>query len=473
MGRHSFIRQYKLSDVCGRIDYISNQDRQEYLYATYRTMGANDEFWENLSKENQQDFKASGTKGKCIEARELVIALPENYIEYRPYDVVKMFTEFFYTRYGVECCAALHHNKEKTNYHIHLIFSERKLLEKPQIKIATRNMFYNEQGKHVRTKKDIQDADGKIRVGCYIVPKGEVYESHRFTVKNNYFKSKIFIQEEKEQYTNLINRYVKNEAEKLSVFKPGSVYLATKKIGKNNPKEAEIREDNAARQEWNRTADLALGEGMQEEEILKLKKTEISEKISHSIQKHGSNPDMLRIILVSAIYLLTECVRKLTLPPKPKLEVDITEFRKMEILKGKLDKQTAVIRQAETIELPNLERKLKSITGFFKGKERKEAQRKIDVCKEKISNMKDELHRLVKESGYPNVQKFMDGYRVAYKLVAQYQQDLKIWKEKTGNSEPKPEQRRSIREKLRENERRVKEQEKARKRIPKRDRDVR
>ncbi|MZK44804.1 hypothetical protein [Dorea sp. BIOML-A1] len=35
IGRHSFIRQNKLSDVAGRIDYISNPKRQEHLYATY------------------------------------------------------------------------------------------------------------------------------------------------------------------------------------------------------------------------------------------------------------------------------------------------------------------------------------------------------------------------------------------------------------------------------------------------------
>ncbi len=32
-----------------------------------------------------------------------------------------------------------------TNYHIHLVFSERKMLEHPEVKIATRNMFYDEQ----------------------------------------------------------------------------------------------------------------------------------------------------------------------------------------------------------------------------------------------------------------------------------------------------------------------------------------
>ena len=57
--------------------------------------------------------------------------------------------------YGVECVSALHHNKRKTNYYIHLIFSERKLLPEPDIKIATRSVFYDETGKRVRTKKEI------------------------------------------------------------------------------------------------------------------------------------------------------------------------------------------------------------------------------------------------------------------------------------------------------------------------------
>jgi len=63
----------------------------------------------------------------------------------------------FREKYGVDCIAALHHNKTKTNYHIHLIFSERKRKEVINEKIATRNMFYDENGKHVLTKKEILD----------------------------------------------------------------------------------------------------------------------------------------------------------------------------------------------------------------------------------------------------------------------------------------------------------------------------
>ena len=144
-------------------------------------------------------------------------------------------------------------------------------------------MFYNENGKHVRTKKEILDENGNLRNGCSIIPKGEIYESHMFAVKNEHFKSKTFTREVKEMYTKLMNQYVKEEAQKLSVFQPGGVYLAMKKIGKNNPKAAEIRADNAARQEWNRTVDVALAEGIVEEKVMEIKRKEITDKVALSV----------------------------------------------------------------------------------------------------------------------------------------------------------------------------------------------
>ena len=273
MARHSFIQMSKLPNVKGRISYITSHARQENLYATYRT--ADNEFWSNLARESQQEFKRSGTEGKCIEARELIIALPEVYIRYEPQEVLEDFTEEFHRRYGVECVSALHHNKRKTNYHIHLIFSERKLLPEPDIKIATRSVFYDETGKRVRTKKEITGEDGQIRKGCTVIKKGEIYESHLFTVKDDKFKSEPFLREVKEIYTDLINRHISDPEQQLKVFDKNSVYLPTKKIGKNNPKAAEIEADNTARQEWNRTADMALLSGIEETKILEIKKEEI------------------------------------------------------------------------------------------------------------------------------------------------------------------------------------------------------
>ena len=116
MTRHSFIQMSKLSNVKGRISYITSPARQENLYATYNTADA--AFWTSLARENQQEFKRSGTKGTCIEAREFIIALPEKFTRYDPQRVLAKFTEEFQKRYNVECVSGLHHNKAKTNYHI-------------------------------------------------------------------------------------------------------------------------------------------------------------------------------------------------------------------------------------------------------------------------------------------------------------------------------------------------------------------
>lgn len=478
IGRHSFIRQSKLSDVAGRIDYISNPKRQEYLYATYQTEGVTPEFWKNLAREHQLDFKASGSAGKCIEGREFIIALPESFVQYRADDVVRLFTETFHKRYGVECSSALHHNKAKTNYHIHLVFSERKMLEQPEVKIATRNMFYDERGKHRRTKKEIVDEQGNLRAGCSIIPKGEVYESHIFTKKDEWFKNKAFTKEVKELFTDTINRYVKEESEKLSVFQQGGVYLATKKIGKNNPKAEEIKADNAARQEWNRTVDVALAEGIAKEMIMEIKRKEIADKVALSVARNGRLPGLLRIILTVAVCFLAEYIRKIQMPPKPKLKIDIEEFRQMQTVKEKLDKQISLIRHIEYVELPKLEENLQDIKGLFKGKEKKAAQDKIDQCKKRLSGQKDQLKKIVRESGYVTVKSFMENYDRAYGIVAEYQRELRQWEQQTvnGKKEMKQEavrQKESVRAKLKKNVQLVKEREQGKKVVQKKDRGTR
>lgn len=126
IGRNSFIQMTKLSNVKGRITYISSHAKQENLYAVYETTER--KFWRELAKCNQEEFAKSGTEGKCIEARELIIALPESFTEYQPDRLLQLFTNHFKQNYGAECIAALHHNKRKTNYHIHLIFAERRLV---------------------------------------------------------------------------------------------------------------------------------------------------------------------------------------------------------------------------------------------------------------------------------------------------------------------------------------------------------
>lgn len=92
--RHSFIRMGKLPDVRGRITYISSHAKQENLYAVYET--TNRHYWTELAKCNQQEFQKSGAEGKCIEAREFIIALPESFPSlYEPDKLLQLFTDRF------------------------------------------------------------------------------------------------------------------------------------------------------------------------------------------------------------------------------------------------------------------------------------------------------------------------------------------------------------------------------------------
>ena len=295
MPRHSFIQMTKLHNVMGRIDYITSTVKQENLYAIYATQPLRS-FWKDLAKCNREEFAKSGTIGKYIEARELIIALPEGLYHYEHDYLIKHFATDFKKKYGVDCYAALHHNKRKTNFHIHLIFAERTKLEKPVVKVASRNMFYDERGKHVRTKKEILDASGDIRNGCKIIRKGEVYEKKEFSIKSDRFKQDSFLDEAKVFFTNEINQLVLHEEDKLKVFDKNSPYLATKKIGKNNPMEEQIKADNEVRQEWNRTVDRAIVSGVSEEDISRIKKNEITEKVRYSIDLYGDRPDLLASI---------------------------------------------------------------------------------------------------------------------------------------------------------------------------------
>lgn len=93
IARNSFIQMSKLTNLKGRINYISSHARQENLYAVYETTDR--KFWHELAKCNQVEFAKSGTEGKCIEARELIIALPESFVDYQPDMLLKLFTEHF------------------------------------------------------------------------------------------------------------------------------------------------------------------------------------------------------------------------------------------------------------------------------------------------------------------------------------------------------------------------------------------
>ena len=306
----TFIQHGKLTNVVGRIRYISDEKKQENLYAVYETVPR--KYWRDLAKENQSDFRRSGTSGSCIEARELIIALPRELTYYDPDELLRCFVESYRKEYGTECIAALHHNKRKTNYHIHLIYSERQQLEEPVRKISTRNMYFDPEGRHVRTKKEAT-AEGKLLPGYSMIPKGEVYEEHLFDKKNPLFKQKTFTEDVKVFFTDLMNRQL-SEPNQMQVFPKNSPFLPTKKIGKNNPKAEFIEETNRLKDEWNKKIWTAYRNGAPKEGLITVKRELISKPAAESIREAGgkSDPEKYNSILVRAIAIVAEMCRLLS-----------------------------------------------------------------------------------------------------------------------------------------------------------------
>ena len=504
----------KLHNVRGRITYISSHAKQEFLYAVYETTDR--PYWTELAKYNQQEFLKSGTEGKCIEARELIIALPESFPDlYYPDKLLQLFTDRFKEKYGVECVSALHHNKRKTNYHIHLIFSERELLEEPVEKIATRNMFYDEQGRHVRTKKEILDDSGNIRKGCKVIKKGEVYERILFTNKNRLFKQEHYLDEAKHFYTDLINLLIKDDKDKLHVFDRNGLYLATKKIGKNNPKAEQIKSDNDVRMQWNHEVDQALVCSVPEDEIRQIKKEFIIDRIKQSIEAWGKEPSQFANIITHAIMRLALLISKaitaarelknklfqesleqeygtkvvimesvkttdttlvteetkseLTttitkaevieapkpqIPPRPVMSPEAAAYPKLQKIYDLLNKQNETIFEAER-ERNTLEFEREDIKGFAKLTKKKELDNRIASKNEEIRAFKAGLSSIVRQHGFATVQDFYRALHTAQNAFDTYQKACAKWDETYGEKAPKPE---TMQEKLQQYKEQVAQQ---------------
>ena len=84
------------------------------------------------------------------------------------------------------------------------------------------------------------------------------------------------------------------------MFDKNGLYLATKKIGKNTPKSAQIKEDNEVRMQWNHEVDRALVSQVPENEIRKIKNEFITDRIRNSIKAWGNCPELLANIIRGA-----------------------------------------------------------------------------------------------------------------------------------------------------------------------------
>ena len=64
---NSFIKRTNLTNVMGRIDYITSEEEQEYLEGWYSTMEMDQ--WKTLAKENQEAFERSAKTNTYIDKK--------------------------------------------------------------------------------------------------------------------------------------------------------------------------------------------------------------------------------------------------------------------------------------------------------------------------------------------------------------------------------------------------------------------
>lgn len=151
-----FIQRTNLTNVMGRINYITSEEEQEFLEGWYSTMEMDQ--WKALAEVNQEAFKKSTRKKtyidkktgetlekKCIEAKEFIGWVPNSWAKDK--DLKKeaeRMAIMWKNKYHTDCVVAFHWNEDHTNLHFHIIVSERERFQEPKVTKATRNFYYDE-----------------------------------------------------------------------------------------------------------------------------------------------------------------------------------------------------------------------------------------------------------------------------------------------------------------------------------------
>lgn len=192
----NLVRTQKITNGRGSIKYITRDSKGEIL-ASYSTQ--TEQEWEILFDYNQQKFaeekakggwlpsrkNAKGEDAKCVEARMYVVAFPNEMANFpckyngqvinNEMELAKAIANDWRNTYGTDCYVAIHWNKSHTNFHAHILVSERIKKESSEIKRAKRNRYYDSNGKECKKA----DAVRIVHKGDVIRGQNELYESRK------------------------------------------------------------------------------------------------------------------------------------------------------------------------------------------------------------------------------------------------------------------------------------------------------
>ena len=148
---------------------------------------------------------------------------------------------------------------------------------------------------------------------------------------------------------------------------------------------------------------------------------------------------------------LQSLIREHDMPPKPTLDIDMSEFRTMQSLMILVQDEARAIRSLQE-KVPKLKEQRSEAKGIFKGKERKALTEQIQQTEQEIDRRLDKLPDILKGDGYPDMQAFMATYREAEAVVEQYNRRLaeRERQVKEKRRPQKPPEKESVRNRLRQ-----------------------
>lgn len=192
---YCYVSQTKLYSISGRAGYITNENAQEEIVLVSETVDFKP--YAQYEKANQK------SQDKNNQGREYMIPLPnEWYTELSRDELQERVKILVQAAVGksTDLQWAVHWNRDRTNLHVHIVFSERTKIAEKDRKTWDRDIYLTADGKIARKKADrARDADGNIKPPIH--KKGE--KQGEFSVKDTKYKSKGYLHNVKMQVQEL------------------------------------------------------------------------------------------------------------------------------------------------------------------------------------------------------------------------------------------------------------------------------
>lgn len=199
----TFSRMSKIRNAAGRSDYISNASRQEEIVLHEDHKKHTWKEYSEYEKDNQRSASANN------EAREIIVALPNDLAD-QPEKLSSLCNDIATKSLGNnrDYEYAVHWNKDRTNLHAHILFSERERVQELEPKVYKRDMWYdketNKMAKAGAAGAELRYRKGEIQRNPDGTPK---YSGEPFTAKDKKFIAKQYLQDCNKAVCDVLNSY--------------------------------------------------------------------------------------------------------------------------------------------------------------------------------------------------------------------------------------------------------------------------